>query len=137
MRLDRGGVVDLAQEERKKGKYTIKKITQRGAKGVKGVYRTNPKYREQAAKLIQQWWRELKELYKERLNQIIKIQSFWRGRWVRKYMYDILYLSFMYQSFCQIIQKVLVKHVRPIVFQMLRGPLDNQRDILRRLFLKD
>ena len=137
MRLDRGGVVDLAQEERKKGKYTIKKITQRGAKGVKGVYRTNPKYREQAAKLIQQWWRELKELYKERLNQIIKIQSFWRGRWVRKYMYDILYLSFMYQSFCQIIQKVLVKHVRPLVFQMLRGPLDNQRDILRRLFLKD
>ena len=51
------------------------------------------------------------------LNQIIKIQSFWRGRWVRKYMYDILYLSFMYQSFCQIIQKVLVKHVRPLVFQ--------------------
>ena len=52
---------------------------------------------------------------------IIKIQSFWRGRWVRKYMYDILYLSFMYQSFCQIIQKVLVKYIRPYVFDILLG----------------
>ena len=91
MRFDKGGVVDLAQEERKKGKYKIKKLqNKRGVRGASPLMRPNPKYREQAAKLIQAWWRELKELYEQRLNMIIKIQSFWRGRWVRKYMYDIL-----------------------------------------------
>ena len=36
-------------------------------------------------------------------------------------MYDILYLSFMYQSFCQIIQKVLIKYIGPYVFDILLG----------------
>ena len=138
MRFDKGGVVDLAQEERKKGKYKIKKIqNKRGIRGASPLMRPNPKYREQAAKLIQAWWRELKELYKQRLDMIIKIQSFWRGRWVRKYMYDILYLSFMYQSFCQIIQKVLVKHIRPYVFNLLTAGEKNKNTILRNLLLKD
>ena len=137
MRFDKGGVVDLAQEERKKGKYKIKKLqNKRGARGASPLMRPNPKYREQAAKLIQAWWRELKELYKQRLNMIIKIQSFWRGRWVRKYMYDILYLSFMYQSFCQIIQKVLVKHIRPYVFNLLTAGEKNRNLLLRNLVLK-
>ena len=138
MRFDKGGVVDLAQEERKKGKYKIKKVqNRRGLRGASPVMKPNPKYREQAAKLIQAWWRELKELYKQRLDMIIKIQSFWRGRWVRKYMYDILYLSFMYQSFCQIIQKVLVKHIRPWVFGILTSGEKNKNAILRNLLLKD
>ena len=138
MRFDKGGVVDLAQEERKKGKYKIKKVqNKRGIRGASPLIRPNPKYREQAAKLIQAWWRELKELYKQRLNMIIKIQSFWRGRWVRKYMYDILYLSFMYQSFCQIIQKVLVKHIRPYIFDLLTEGEKNKNTILRNLLLKD
>ena len=138
MRFEKGGVVDLAQEDRKKEKsnYKIRKAKQK-VKGGEQLKNTNPKYREQAAKLIQAWWRELKELYKERLNMIIKIQSFWRGRWVRKYMYDILYLSFMYQSFCQIIQKVLVKYIRPYVFDILLGEYKKNRNILKNLLLKD
>jgi len=138
MRFEKGGVVDLAQEDRKKekSKFKIRKAKQK-AKGGDRVLNTNPKYREQAAKLIQAWWRELKELYKERLNMIIKIQSFWRGRWVRKYMYDILYLSFMYQSFCQIIQKVLVKHIRPYVLDVLFGDRKKSRNALKNILLKD
>ena len=45
MRLDKGGVVDLAQEERKKTKFKIKN-TQR-KKGFKRNYFMNPKYREE------------------------------------------------------------------------------------------
>ena len=41
MRLDKGGVVDLAQEERKKAKYKIKKIMKN--KTNKNLYYTNPK----------------------------------------------------------------------------------------------
>ena len=137
MRFEKGGVVDLAQEKRKKGEKVVIKNARQAAK-IRGrsFINTNPKFREKAAKLIQAWWRELKEIYNERLNMIIKIQSFWRGRWVRKYMYDILYLSFMYQSFCQIIQKVLVKHVRPYVFYKLTEEQKKSKNLLKNLLLK-
>ena len=135
MRFDKGGVVDLAQEERKKGKYKIRKVTNKRNIRNTLIIKPNPKYREQAAKLIQNWWRELKELYKMRYNMIVKIQSFWRGRWVRKYMYDILYLSFMYQSFCQIIQKVLVKHIRPYIFDLLMENRKKVFNVLRNLLI--
>ena len=52
-------------------------------------------------------------------------------------MYDILYLSFMYQSFCQIIQKVLVKYIRPIVFDILMAKYKKGRNILKSLLLRD
>ena len=82
MRFEKGGVVDLAQEDRKKNKnkYKIKKAKHKVIGKLDNIKNTNPKYREQAAKLIQAWWRELKEIYKERLNMIFKIQSFWRGK---------------------------------------------------------
>ena len=77
MRFDEGGVVDLAQEDRKKEKnnFTLRKIKQK-VRGGDRMLNTNPKFREKAAKLIQGWWRELKELYKERLNMIIKYNFF-------------------------------------------------------------
>ena len=136
-RLDKGGVVDLAQEEGKKGKFTVKKVHKRKPGGTHIINRTNPKYREKAAKIIQAWWRELKERYDKIVQKIILIQSCWRGKWVRKYMYDILYLSLMYQSFCQIIQKVLVKHVRPLVWYELFGSTYDRLALLRNLLLKD
>ena len=67
MRLDKGGVVDLAQEERKKAKYKIKKIAKN--KGGISFYHTNPKYREIAARIIQEWWAELKFLYAKKLKK--------------------------------------------------------------------
>ena len=120
MRLEKGGVVDLAQEERKKNKFKIKKAMPR--KGNKTKLYTNPKYRDKAAKVIQNWWRDLKNLYNDRLAKIIKIQSAFRGKFVRKYMYDLFYLNFLYISFCKKIQDVLSKHVRPYVWDKLFGP---------------
>ena len=67
----------------------------------------NPKYRDKAAKIIQSWWRELKNIYNYRIKQIIKIQSAFRGKFVRKYMYDLFYLNFLYISFCKKIETVL------------------------------
>ena len=135
-RFDKGGVVDLAQEEAKRGKYTVKKV-RRGTKAGTKALRPNPKFREKAAKTIQAWWRELKERYDLINKKIILIQSCWRGKWVRKYMYDILYLSLMYQSFCQIIQKVLVNHIRPWVMFKLFERQQLLIDALRSLILKE
>ena len=119
MRLEKGGVVDLAQEDRKKNKFKIKKAERKP--GSRRSYFTNPKYRDKAAKVIQSWWRDLKNIYNERIKKIIKIQSVFRGRFVRKYMYDLFYLNFLYISFCKKIESVLGNHVRPYVWDKLFG----------------
>ena len=118
MRLEKGGVVDLAQEEKKKNKFQIKKALPK--KGLTKGFYTNPKYRDKAAKIIQNWWRDLKNIYNDRLDKIIKIQRVFRGKFVRKYMYDLFYLNFLYISFCKKIENVLQKHIKPFVYLEFR-----------------
>ena len=109
----KGGVVDLAQEKlNKKNKFKIKKAKAVG----RGHNLINPKYREKAAKIVQGWWRERKQKYKKMLDQIIKIQSVYRGRFTRKYVYDIIFMSYLHQKFLDIINRTLVNHVRPKVW---------------------
>ena len=134
MRLDKGGVVDLAQEERKKAKYKIRKIMKN--KGQLSLYHTNPKYREIAAKVIQDWWKQLKNLYTEKLKKIILIQSIFRGKWVRKNMYDLLYLNYLYICFCRKIEKVLSNYIRPYVFEKLFTYQKAEKEILKNIILK-
>ena len=50
-RLERGGVVDLAQEQRKKGKYKIRQVIKNVRQN--SFFHMNPKYREKAVKIIQ------------------------------------------------------------------------------------
>ena len=126
MRMEKGGVVDLAQEERKKTKFKIKNVQRKI--GLKRSYFTNPKYRDKAAKVIQAWWRDIKNTYNYRIKQIIKIQSVFRGKFVRKYMYDLFYLNFLYISFCKKIEAVLGQHVRPYVWNKLFGKNIDDRE---------
>ena len=122
MRLEKGGVVDLAQEKINKNKFKIKKV-----KRISGISKNamlNPKYREKAAKIIQNWWKDLKELYNDRLKKIIFIQSVWKGRWVRKNIYDLLYLNYLYLSFCERIQKVLIEKMMKYALNKL---IQNQK----------
>ena len=133
MRLDKGGVVDLAQETiQKKSKFKIKKARAGG----RGFTAINPKYREKAAKIVQAWWRERKARYKRILEQIIKIQSVWRGKFTRKYVYDIIYISYLQEKFLAIMRNVLVNHVRPYVFGELFSKNKLIKDMLRELLEK-
>ena len=134
MRMERGGVVDLAQEQRKKGKYKIRQVI----KNVRPIslYHMNPKYREKAAKIIQDWWRELKVLNSDRLKKIIKIQSVYRGKWIRKNMYDLLYLNYLYICFCKKIEKVLLSNLRPYVFGKLFYNEKQRKDLLTDIIIK-
>ena len=134
MRFDKGGVVDLAQETlQKKNQFKIKKLSK-----TRGRINTsiNPKYREKAAQIVQGWWRGLKERYQKILQQIIKIQSVWRGRWLRKYMYDIIYLSCLHSRFCEIIEKILVSNIRPYVWQKLFGEKKWAKEALANLLIE-
>ena len=133
MRLDKGGVVDLAQENlQKKSKFKIKKARTGG----RGINTVNPKYREKAAKIVQTWWRERKQKYKRILEQIIKIQSFWRGKFTRKYIYDVIYISYLQEKFLSIMRNVLVNHVRPYVFDELFSKNKLIKTILYILLMK-
>ena len=134
MRFDKGGVVDLAQETlQKKNQFKIKKLTKSRGRINTSI---NPKYREKAAQIVQGWWRGLKERYQKILQQIIKIQSVWRGRWLRKYMYDIIYLSCLHGRFCEIIEKILVSHIRPYVWQKLFGEKKWAKEALANLLIE-
>ena len=120
MRLEKGGVVDLAQMEKRRGKYKIRKVS-RSPGYNRTYYRKNLKNREKAAKCIQDWWRKLKSFMSMKIKKIILIQSIYRGRFVRKYLYDLLYLNYLYLSFCQKIEHVLKKVIKPYIFYMLKN----------------
>ena len=130
MRLDKGGVVDLAQENaKKKNQFKIKKMKGKN----RGQNMINPKYKEKAARIVQGWWREQKAKFKNLLNQIVKIQSVWRGKFTRKYVYDIIYLSYLHQTFFDIMEKTLVNHTRPIVWDELFSRTKLQKSTMSKL----
>ena len=97
----------------------------------------NPKYREKAAKIVQGWWRERKQKYKKILDQIIKIQSVYRGRFTRKYVYDIIFMSYLHQKFLDIINRTLVNHVRPQVWDEFFSRKKLLKDALGKLLAKN
>ena len=140
MRNEKGGVVDLAQEKINKNKFKIKKASKMSRGGGRTILKSNPKYREKAAKIIQAWWKELKDIYNYKLQQIIKIQSIWKGRWVRKNIYDLLYLNYLYLSFCEKIQKVLKDEMIRYAFEKLKKlqkySQDNSQEKLKIVVLK-
>ena len=133
-RFYKGGVVDLAQEKlAKKAKFKIKKVKATG----RGHNTINPKYREKAAKIVQGWWRERKQKYKKILDQIIKIQSVYRGRFTRKYVYDIIFMSYLNQKFLDIINRTLVNHVRPKVWDEFFSRKKLLKEALGKLLAKN
>ena len=118
MRNEKGGVVDLAQDKIRHNKFKIKKATKVSG-GDKKIKRYNQKEKEKAAKTIQSWWKELKDIYNYKLSKIIKIQSMWKGFWVRRNIYDLLYLNYLYLSFCEKIEKILTRKITRNAFDKL------------------
>ena len=118
MRNEKGGVVDLAQDKIRHNKFKIKKVTKVSG-GEKKIKRYNQKEKEKAAKTIQSWWKELKDIYNYKLSKIIKIQSMWKGFWVRRNIYDLLYLNYLYLSFCEKIEKILTRKITRNAFDKL------------------
>ena len=111
MRFDKGGVVDLAQKQNKKDeKYKIKKVLGSRSPQAKERYKYSQRDREKAAKICQAWWRNILGKYQELLNKIIKIQSFWRGKWMRMNMVDIIYATTLLNTFQNMIFKVVRRH---------------------------
>ena len=88
MRNEVGGVVDLRQELNPVNTYKIKKAHRFGNNLNKEV---NPKTKLEGARIIQYWWRKLKEqkIIRYKIIKITKIQTFIRRYLVRKRIISI------------------------------------------------
>ena len=129
----RGGIIDLTQvyltnKELFKTKITkIKKISNK----------ENTENKENAAKIIQDWWKKIKEKYNNIVEKIIRIQSLFRGNLTRKYSKDILYLNFRCIKFNYRINKTLVNHVRPEIWELFFSKKIIQKESLSELLSKN
>ena len=88
------------------------------------------------AKIIQKWWRKRKQYFDNKNNQIIKIQSVWRGGCVREEIHNIIYLCYNCQEFYNILLKVLSHHIRLFVWNILFARILKLRKIYNRYKLK-
>ena len=131
MRFERGGVVDLASDSKKnKFKYLIKKLKKPQNDQ---LIHNNPKYREQAAQLIKEWWFTIKEYKKKRNESAILIQSYFRGRFVRKYLYDVIYMNYIYFGFCKKIEKFIIRKYGPYFFDIIFAKFQKQKNLLKKI----
>jgi hypothetical protein len=75
MRVDKGGVVDLAQSTHKIKKYEVKNVKNNRSPQTKNQKPRSQKDRLLAAKFVQKWWREVLSRYQKVTDRIIKLQS--------------------------------------------------------------
>ena len=115
MRLDKGGVVDLAQVNFKKNKFKITRAINKGNKSI-SPFKGGIKGRERAAKIIQSWWRNLKLLSLYYFKQVVLIQSVFKGYLARKNIFDLLSVNYLLLSFCNIVENVLSSVVKREIF---------------------
>ena len=83
------------------------------------IYSKGSINKEEQAKIIQKWWRNIKRICDEKLKQIIKIQSVWRGKMSRTYTYVIIYLCYSCERFFDVLSNVLINKVRRLVLNSL------------------
>ena len=118
MRNEKGGVVDLSNEISKKKKFTIIKA-KKGGKSPFSKKENILKIRERSAKIIQNWYRYYRLIFINKIKQIIFIQSCWRGFWIRRHIFDLLYLSYLYSFFIKKIQIVFDNRSKSESFKKL------------------
>ena len=111
------------------GKVTnimTKKITEtkKSYQNYNYYYSENPKIRNNAAKIIQAWWRKKynreEEVYNITVKSAVKLQSFIRGFLVRKKVLRYITLAIYYQSFCDKIQDILCSNVKRRLFKYFK-----------------
>ena len=119
MRMDKGGVVDLAYKNKKEEKYKIKKVNPQRSPVNNERFRYTQRDRERAAKICQAWWREVLLRYKSLIGKIIRLQSAWRSKWLRLNMVDIIYAVTVLNTFSNKVLKVSNDHIKKEVFDSL------------------
>ena len=132
MRNEIGGVVDLRQEINPINNYKIKKVKRFGYNIHKVV---NPKSKIEGARIIQYWWRMLKERknIKIKILKIIKIQSIYRGFLIRN---QLIKSANLYNGI-EIIKNLFYNHYKDTIQQLFKDITRNKiKSKLERLINK-
>ena len=80
-------------------------------------------------------WKAIKQYNKKRNESAILIQSYFRGRFVRKYLYDVIYMNYIYFGFCKKIEKFIIKKYGPYFFEILINKFIKQKNAQKNLAL--
>ena len=129
MRNEIGGVVDLRHEINPVNIYKIKKFKRFGANLI------NQKTKIESAKIIQYWWRKMKEkqIIRIQILKIIKLQSFIRGFLIRNQFIKCANIC----TFLEILKKILYEHYREEILKFLRSiGVNKLQDKLKRIINK-
>ena len=107
MRSEIGGVVDLRQELNPVNTYKIKKFQRYG---YNLNIKVNPKTKLEGARIIQYWWRKLKDkkIYMIKYIKIVKIQSIIRSFLIRKRLIITKITYFIYET----LENIINNHYR-------------------------
>jgi hypothetical protein len=107
MRSEIGGVVDLRQELNPVNTYKIKKFQRYG---YNLNIKVNPKTKLEGARIIQYWWRKLKDkkIYMIKYIKIVKIQSIIRRFLIRKRLIITKITYFIYET----LENIINNHYR-------------------------
>ena len=126
-----GGIVDFASSpETHKKTVNISTIKIHKAispqhkqvkRGISGNIKEHVKQRCKSSKLIQQWWKRKKPQLKQRFKtkMVVKIQSVWRGFYLRKYVFDVIYLTLFCQNFIDKLNEVIRRLTKKKYFNIL------------------
>jgi hypothetical protein len=125
----KGGIVDLYQirianvTSPSKNKYEVRNIFRSKENRINKKDSANKvKYnKDNAARTIQRWWKNVLKTYKKACNKIIKIQSVYRGHFLRAHLFYIFYINYMLQAFINKIETKVRENVLPNVFNYLRN----------------
>ena len=125
MRFEKGGVVDLAQpglkSNRSAPKKTIevKKTNLRSPRPIRAnTQRFTPK-EENAAKVVQSWWRDILAKYKDVVDKTVTIQKTWRRYFVRKNLYYKLSAFYFYAYIFDKIENLINRHNMLLGYEQL------------------
>ena len=115
MRGEVGGVVDLRQELNPINTYKIKKFQRYGNNLNKEI---NPKTKLEGARIIQYWWRTLKnrKLSRIRYIKIVKIQSNVRRYLIKKRITTTRITYYILET----LDNIIVNHYRNDLFQLFK-----------------
>ena len=97
------------------------------------IAKNNDKNDIKNAQIIQNWWRKRKKYYDEKIKKIIKIQSVWRGINSRKFIYDIMYLCYLCQTFYNILWKTLTHNARLFIWNILLSKKNEKSEKLKKV----
>ena len=76
---------------------------------------------------------EKKEYKKKRNESAILIQSYFRGRFVRKYLYDVIYMNYIYFGFCKKIEKFIIRKYGPYFLDIIFAKFQKQKNLLKKI----